>query len=73
MKSDRESCGNEALDALLGGGLERKTITQLFGEPASGKTTLCLIAAVTCLRAGQFCHLDRFRWFLSGAFQAGSR
>lgn len=54
MKSDRESCGNEALDALLGGGLERKTITQLFGEPASGKTTLCLIAAVTCLRAGQF-------------------
>jgi DNA repair protein RadB len=53
MKSDRESCGNEALDALLGGGLERKTITQLFGEPASGKTTLCLIAAVTFLRAGQ--------------------
>ncbi len=52
MKSDRESTGNAALDALLGGGIERKAITQFVGEPASGKTTLCLIAAVTCLKAG---------------------
>jgi DNA repair protein RadB len=53
MKSDRLSSGNEALDALLGGGIEQKTITQFVGEPASGKTTLCLIAAVTQLHAGQ--------------------
>lgn len=52
MKSTRESTGNAALDALLGGGIERKTITQFVGEPASGKTTICLIAAVTCLKAG---------------------
>jgi DNA repair protein RadB len=25
-------------------------ITQLFGEPASGKSTLCVLAAVACLR-----------------------
>jgi DNA repair protein RadB len=52
MKTERRSCGNIALDNLLGGGLEVRTITQFYGEPASGKSTLCMIAAVTCLRAG---------------------
>jgi DNA repair protein RadB len=52
MKTDRRSTGNVALDHLLGGGLEVRTITQFYGEPASGKSTLCMIAAVTCLRAG---------------------
>jgi DNA repair protein RadB len=53
MKTDRRSTGNPALDSLLGGGLEVRTITQFYGEPASGKSTLCMIAAVTCLRASQ--------------------
>ena len=52
MKTERRSTGNSALDHLLGGGLEVRTITQFYGEPASGKSTLCMIAAVTCLRAG---------------------
>jgi len=52
MKSDHESTGNEALDGLLGGGIERRSVTQFVGEPASGKTTLCLIAAARFLRAG---------------------
>jgi DNA repair protein RadB len=52
MKTDKRSTGNPALDLLLGGGLEIRTITQFFGEPASGKSTLCMIAAVACLRAG---------------------
>ena len=52
MKTDRRSSGNVALDRLLGGGLEVRTITQFYGEPASGKSTLCMIAAVTCLQAG---------------------
>ena len=52
MKTDRRSSGNAALDALIGGGLELRTITQFYGEPASGKSTLCLIAAVSCLRSG---------------------
>jgi DNA repair protein RadB len=52
MKTDRQSSGNAALDRLLGGGLELRTITQLYGGPASGKSTLCTIAAVSCLRAG---------------------
>jgi DNA repair protein RadB len=53
MKTDRQSSGNAAMDQLLGGGLEVRTITQFYGEPASGKSTLCMIAAVTSLRAGQ--------------------
>lgn len=52
MKTDKQSSGNAALDALLGGGLELRTISQFYGEPASGKSTLCLVAAVACLRAG---------------------
>jgi DNA repair protein RadB len=52
MKTDRHSSGNSALDHLLGGGFELRTITQFYGEPASGKSTLCMLAAVTCLRAG---------------------
>jgi DNA repair protein RadB len=41
------------MDQLLGGGLEARTITQFYGEPASGKSTICMIAAVASLRAGQ--------------------
>src|SRR4030042_3310162 len=52
MKTDRRSSGNTALDRLLGGGLEVRTITQIYGEPASGKSTLCMVAAVTSLKAG---------------------
>jgi DNA repair protein RadB len=52
MKTDKRTSGNAALDSLIGGGLEVRTITQFFGEPASGKSTLCMIAAVACLRAG---------------------
>ncbi|AGB01303.1 DNA repair and recombination protein RadB [Methanoregula formicica] len=52
MKTEKRTTGNAALDALLGGGLELRTITQFYGEPASGKSTLCLVAAIACLRAG---------------------
>ncbi len=52
MKQDRVSTGSQALDDLLGGGLERRTVTQIYGEPASGKSTLCLMAAVASLREG---------------------
>lgn len=44
--------GAEGLDRLLGGGLEPRMITQFVGEAGSGKSTLCLVAAVTVLRNG---------------------
>ncbi len=53
MKIEKQTSGNAALDTLLGGGLELRTVTQFYGEPASGKSTLCTIAAVACLRAGR--------------------
>ncbi|MDN7026133.1 DNA repair and recombination protein RadB [Methanoculleus sp. FWC-SCC1] len=53
MKPEKPGTGSPELDALLGGGLERRVITQIYGEPASGKSTLCLMAAVECLKAGK--------------------
>jgi DNA repair protein RadB len=52
MKTERQSSGNAALDHLLGGGFEVRTITQFYGEPASGKSTLCMMSAIACLHAG---------------------
>ncbi len=52
MRPERVSTGCRPLDDLLGGGLERRTITQIYGEPASGKSTFCLLAAVESLRSG---------------------
>ena len=41
------------IDDLLGGGIERGTVTQLYGPPAAGKTNLALCAAVSCALAGE--------------------
>lgn len=38
---ERYSTGAKSLDYMLGGGLEPKTITQFYGPPGSGKTTVC--------------------------------
>jgi DNA repair protein RadB len=47
------STGYPPLNDLLGGGLERKTITQIYGEPGSGKSTIVLLPVVACLKAGK--------------------
>ncbi|MFB6205724.1 MAG: DNA repair and recombination protein RadB [Haloglomus sp.] len=38
--------GCSTVDELLGGGLERGAVTQIYGPPAAGKTNLALSAAV---------------------------
>ncbi len=53
MADERVPTGIPALDGLLGGGIERRAITQLYGEPGCGKSTLALVAAVERLRAGE--------------------
>ncbi|MFW6448820.1 MAG: DNA repair and recombination protein RadB [Halobacteriota archaeon] len=40
------SVGSPPIDELLGGGLERGTVTQVYGPPGAGKTNLALSAAV---------------------------
>jgi len=46
------STGSPDLDRILGGGLERRMITQIYGEPGSGKSTLAIMAAVATLKDG---------------------
>ncbi len=44
---------NSALDELLGGGVEKGTITQIFGPPSSGKTNVALSLAVNVAKNGK--------------------
>lgn len=41
------------LDDLLGGGIESKQITEIYGEPGSGKTNFCLQASRECANNGR--------------------
>jgi DNA repair protein RadB len=45
--------GSDVLDELIGGGLEKRVITQYYGEPAGGKSTFCLMSAVSVLKSGE--------------------
>jgi DNA repair protein RAD51 len=40
--------GSAQLDALLGGGIETGSITEIFGEFRTGKSQICHTLAVTC-------------------------
>ena len=42
------STGSKELDAILGGGIETGSITEIFGEFRTGKSQLCHTLAVTC-------------------------
>ncbi len=46
------SVGN-VLDKLLDGGIEPDVITAIYGPSASGKTNLCLMAAISVARSGK--------------------
>ncbi|HID20727.1 MAG TPA: DNA repair and recombination protein RadB [Methanophagales archaeon] len=49
----RYSSGCKKIDELLGGGFESCTVTQLYGEAGSGKTNICLQAAIGCAKTGK--------------------
>ncbi len=53
MKVERLSTGCEELDELLGGGIEKNTLTNVYGPPGCGKTTLCLQTTVSCIKEGK--------------------
>ncbi|MFB6128044.1 MAG: DNA repair and recombination protein RadB [Halolamina sp.] len=51
--------GCDPLDELLGGGFERGTVSQVYGEPAAGKTNVVLSAAVqTAVAGGTVLYVD---------------
>jgi DNA repair protein RadB len=56
--SDSLSTGCKPLDDLLGGGLERGTVTQVYGPPAAGKTNVALCAAVRAAVDGFAVYID---------------
>lgn len=68
------STGCPPIDDLLGDGLERGTVTQVYGPPAAGKTNLALSAAVGVAAAGgrvlyldtEGLSLERFRQLADG-------
>lgn len=49
----RYKTGSRQVDALLRGGIEAGSITELIGEFRTGKTQLCHMLAVTCQLAGR--------------------
>lgn len=53
VSKDLLSTGNDALDGILGGGLEYRVITQFYGEPGGGKSTLVLFPLIACLQSGR--------------------
>jgi len=66
--------GCPPIDNLLGDGVERGTVTQVYGPPAAGKTNLVLSAAVGVAAAGgralyldtEGISLERFRQLADG-------
>jgi DNA repair protein RadB len=52
-EQERVRTGSPDIDLLLHGGFEPGTITQIYGEPATGKSTLSIIFAVACLKSGK--------------------
>ncbi|MFB6204891.1 MAG: DNA repair and recombination protein RadB [Candidatus Nanohaloarchaea archaeon] len=52
MKVERLSTGCEPIDSLLGGGIEKKVITNVYGEPGTGKTNFCIQVAAEVASSG---------------------
>jgi len=44
---------NSPLDKILEGGIEKDTITNIYGEPGSGKTNLAMLCAISAIKEGK--------------------
>jgi DNA repair protein RadB len=50
---DKISSGSEVIDSLLNGGYEKDIISTIYGPAGSGKTTMCLICAISMTATGK--------------------
>jgi DNA repair protein RadB len=50
--------GSKCIDSLLGGGVETGTVTQFYGQSATGKTSLCLMFAKSAAEIGKVAFVD---------------
>jgi len=51
--TEKTSSGNKIIDELLGGGLNKHELNMVYGEAATGKTTLCLMFAIEMASKGK--------------------
>ena len=56
---------NSGIDNLLDGGVEKGTVTQIFGPPGSGKSNISLVLAVNVNKVKKL-----FMLILKGEFQS---
>lgn len=69
MKVERLSTGSKPIDSLLGGGIERGIITNIFGESGSGKTNVCIqVAAEVAENEGKVAYIDTEKGFSAERF-----
>lgn len=52
LRAERISTGSKNLDNLLGGGVETRAVTEIFGEYGTGKTQICHTLCVIVSREG---------------------
>src|ERR671930_360557 len=50
MATTTISTGSNAIDALLGGGIQIGMITDIYGESASGKSQICFTLSANCAK-----------------------
>ncbi|MBI2137585.1 DNA repair and recombination protein RadB [Candidatus Woesearchaeota archaeon] len=54
----RLKTGSQALDEFLEGGYETSVITTIFGPSGTGKTTACLLSAISAAKSGKVIFID---------------
>ncbi len=54
----RLETGSKCIDELLGGGIETGTVTQIYGESGTGKTSFCLLFSYTTAKNGKVAFID---------------
>ncbi len=50
METSILNSGSEVLNNLLSGGYESGVVNTIYGPAGSGKTTMCLLAAISCIK-----------------------
>ena len=58
IRTDRISTGSSSFDDLLGGGVETKAVTEVYGEFGTGKSQLCHTLCVMVQQSRQFGGLE---------------